>query len=31
MQVIGTNGVMHEQIVKTLDYQGLEDEPVSLG
>lgn len=31
MQVIGTNGVMHDQVVKTLDYQGLEDEPVSLG
>lgn len=31
MQVIGTNGLMHDQIVKTLDYQGLEDEPVSLG
>lgn len=31
MQVIGTNKAMHEEIVKTLDYQGLEDEPISLG
>lgn len=31
MQVIGSNGLMHDQIVETLNYQGLEDEPVSLG
>lgn len=31
IQIIGSNGVMHDLIVKTLDYQGLEDEPTSLG
>lgn len=31
IQIIGTNGLMHDQIVETLNYSGLEDEPVSLG
>jgi myo-inositol-1(or 4)-monophosphatase len=31
LQVIGTNGLLHEDIVRTLDYKGLEDEPISLG
>jgi myo-inositol-1(or 4)-monophosphatase len=31
IQIIGSNNLLHKEIIKTLDYKGLEDESLSLG